>query len=109
MWRMEKPDILRYWQSLRGDAPIQAVPIPAGKRGSTFGDDGLRITGSREFIGSVIARLKDFMAYETPTTKLNLVYRQTPYRGTQTPDHSNNFVFYAQVKERTKKPAPSAG
>ena len=103
-WRMEKDQIVQYWQTLPQNAPITFDPIESGQRGSTFGEDGLRLTGSRRFIDSVLARVKDIMQYENPATKLSLVYRQVQYKGSQTPDKNSSFVFYAQVKKREKNP-----
>lgn len=103
MWRLDKDEAMRYWQSLRPDSPILFNPIEPGQRGSTFGEDGIRLTGSRKFIDSVIGRLKDIMQYENPSTKLNVVYRQVQYKGSNTPDKNSSFVFYTQVKSREKK------
>jgi hypothetical protein len=103
MWRLEKDQAMQYWQSLKPNSPILFDPIEPGKKGSTFGEDGLRLTGSRKFIDSVIGRLKDIMQYENPSTKLNVVYRQVQYKGSNTPDKNSSFVFYAQVKSRDKK------
>lgn len=103
MWRLEKDQAMQYWQSLKPNTPIFFDPIKNGQKGSTFGEDGLRLTGSRKFIDSVIGRLKDIMQYENPTTKLNVVYRQVQYKGSNTPDKNSSFVFYAQVKDRDKK------
>ena len=98
-WRMDKNQVLQYWQSLR-PGPIQFDAIQPGKKGSTFGEDGLRLTGSKAFIDSILARVKDIMQYESPHTKLNVVYRQVQYEGSQLPEKSTSFVFYAQVKSR---------
>lgn len=107
-WRMDKDQIRQYWQTLRPDGPIQFDAMEPGQKGSTFGEDGLRLTGSRKFIDSVLGRLKDIMQYENPATKLNLVYRQVQYKGSQTPDKNTSFVFYAQVKKREKPNTPGA-
>jgi hypothetical protein len=105
IWRMNKDQIMQYWQSLR-TGPIQFNPIKPDKKGSTFGEDGIRLTGSRTFIDSVLARLKDIMQYENPHTKLNLIYRQVQQKGIQTPEKSTSFVFYAQAKQRGNNPYP---
>lgn len=102
LWRMEKPDIMQHWQTLRPNTPIQFDPIDDQKKGSTFGEDGIRLTGSRAFIDSILGRLKDVMGYETPHTNLNVVYRQTAPKNINVPDNTHNFVFYAHVRERNK-------
>lgn len=114
-WRMEKDQIMQYWQQLRPNDPIAYDPMKPGQKGSTFGEDGLRLTGSRRFIDSVLGRVKDIMHFENPSTKLNVVYRQVQYRGkgvsadgneSQTPEKTSSFVFYAQVKSRDKPQMP---
>ena|SRR6185437_6241543 len=102
-WSMDKDQIMQYWQNLNPSTPVFFDPIEPGKRGSTFGEDGLRLTGSRRFIDSVLGRLKDIMQYENPSTKLSLTYRQVEYRGNQTPNKSTSFVFYAQAKKREEQ------
>jgi hypothetical protein len=104
-WKMPKAEIMQYWSALR-DQPIQVDPIPRDHKGSTYGMDGIRITGSRKFIDSVVSRLKDFLSYENQHSKLQLIYKQTQYKETQLPN-PNSFVFYVQVHERPlPKPKP---
>jgi hypothetical protein len=103
-WTASKKQILQYWKSLRTDIPIVIRPIPYEHRGSTYGEDGIRITGSPQFIFSVLSKLKGFLVYETKSTKLAVVYRQT-----QSPskllsgEAKNSYVFYLSTKERGKK------
>lgn len=98
-WKATKEEIFQYWQSLQPDSPIAVVPIAYKHAGSTYGQDGVRVTGSREFIGTVIARLKEFLNFETPNSKLQLVYRETESKN-QIEDQNKTYVFYVQVKER---------
>jgi hypothetical protein len=100
-WKASKKQIMQYWQTLRSDQLILMRPIPSGHTGSTYGEDGIRITGSPQFIGSVLSKLKDLMAYENPQTKLGLVYRQS-----NSPSHTSinavktSYAFYLQARER---------
>lgn len=99
LWRANKKDILSYWKNLRPDIPLAIQPLPYGQSGTTYGKDGIRITGSQQFITSVLPRLKEFLQFESPNSKLQVVYRQTDT--SKTGDHSgNSFAFYIQVKER---------
>jgi len=105
-WKATKDQIISYWHSLRDDSPIAIKPIPYEHTGSTYGEDGVRLTGSPEFIASMLPRLRELLAYETPSTKLALVYRETesPSKialGTS----KTSYVFYLQVKERGQKGA----
>lgn len=104
-WKASKKQIMQYWQTLRSDQPILMRPIPPGHTGSTYSEDGIRITGSPQFIGSVLSKLKDLMAYENPQTKLGLVYRQST-----SPSHTSinatktSYAFYLQAREREAAP-----
>lgn len=102
VWSMNKDDTLKYWQVLKPNSPIIVDPIPANHKGSTYGQDGIRLTGSRRFIDAVLGRIKDIIQYENPNTKLNLVYRQHQYRGISQSPEKIAFVFYAQVRNRDK-------
>jgi hypothetical protein len=99
-WKLSKPEIISYWKSIRYDLPIVVSPIRAEKKGSTYNDDGIRITGSKQFIDSVLGKLKDLLRYENLQTKLDLVYRQTQYKGTEIPESNQSFAFYVQVRNR---------
>jgi len=102
-WKATKADVLEFWKRTRPDAPIMMTPIPYEHKGSTYQKDGVRVTGSKEFIASTIARLKEFIAYENPETKLMLVYRET--QPAINPGDHATYVFYLQTKQRGKKTA----
>lgn len=99
-WKATKDEIIRLWQSLRPDMPIQMTPVRYDHKGTTYAEDGVRITGSKEFISSVLPRLKEFMNFESPTTKLQLVYRETDSPSQSFVDNKTSFVFYIQARER---------
>lgn len=100
-WSAGKEDIIRLWKSLNPDIPLKVNPIKKTHKGSTYGEDGVRITGSPEFISSVLSKLKPFLNYETQSTKLAVSYRET-----QSPSQvekgnlKKSYVFYVQIKER---------
>lgn len=102
LWSAKKSEILDWWSKLKPDQPIMPDPIPHSREGSTYGWDGIRITGSKEFIASVMSRFKDFAYQENPATKLKLAFRQVEDKYTQTPDQSR-FVFYAHAAQRAPK------
>lgn len=100
-WKASKEEILAFWQKLRPDTPIQMKPIEYTHKGSTYGEDGLRITGSPQFISSVIARLKEFLQFETPSTKLAVSYRETESPSkVQMGQSKTSYVFYVAAKQR---------
>ena len=104
-WKVTKPEILDYWKKLRTNTPILMKPIDPMHKGSTYGEDGLRITGSPQFIGSVLSRLKELVNYENPYTKLSVIYRQIQPHGAPSNYEPNktSYVFYASTKKREIK------
>lgn len=104
VWHAKKKDILKFWRTLPGVSdqkpiPIKAKPIPYNYEGSTYNQDGVRITGSAEFINTVLPKVKDFLSYENPNSKLSLIYRETTPEG-QRSGGDRSFAFYIKVKER---------
>jgi len=103
-WSASKTDIIKFWRNLQTTSPIQAKPILYNHKGSTYGEDGIRITGSPQFITSVISKLKDFLGYEGPNTKLAISYRETESPSkSAVGQNKTSFVFYIAVKERGKQ------
>lgn len=101
LWKASKEDIISLWKGLRSNTPIMVKPIPYDHTGSTYGEDGVRVTGSPQFINSVIPRLKEFLNYESPRTKLAVSYRQTTSPSQLSMgQNKTSYVFYIQVKER---------
>lgn len=102
-WSAKKPQILQTWQNLRPDQPIYMTPMSkqgTGGESHSYGEDGIRITGSWNFIASVMGRIKDIMAYENPHSKLRLVLRGVD-KNKGNPNR-NSFVFYVNLENRSK-------
>lgn len=100
-WKASKEEIMGFWKNLRPDVPIAIKPIDYQHKGSTYGEDGLRLTGSPQFIASVLGRLKEFLNFETPSTKLAISYRQTESPSkTAMGESKTSYVFYLQAKNR---------
>lgn len=100
-WKASKQDILNFWRGIGANIPLQLKAIDYEHEGSTIQEDGIRITGSKEFITSVLSRLKDFLSLENPETKLMVAYRQSPK--SFIPGNKNSYIFYLQAKKRGKK------
>lgn len=100
-WKASKEDILNFWKGIGANIPLQLKAIDYEHEGSTIQEDGIRITGTKEFITSVLSRLKDFLTYENPDTKLMVAYRQSPK--SFMPGNKNSYIFYLQAKKRGKK------
>jgi hypothetical protein len=102
VWSAKKPEIMQMWQNLRPDMPINITPMAkkdaGGGGSSSYGEDGIRITGSWPFIASILGRLKEILGYEGQQTKLRLVFRGVD-KSRSSPD-KEAFVFYMNVDER---------
>lgn len=103
-WKATKDEIIQFWTNLRADTPIAIDPISYDHKGSTYKQDGVRITGSKEFIATTLARLKEFLGFEGTSSKLMLVWRETERQ--QSPEDKPTYVFYVQVKERGQAKTP---
>jgi hypothetical protein len=103
LWSAKKPEILQMWTNLRQDTPIVMTPITDNKDASgehsTYGEDGIRITGSWYFISSILSRLKEIIAYENPQKKLRLVFRGVDKSRASRPDRQS-YVFYCNLENR---------
>ena len=51
-WKASKDEIVTFWKSVAGNSPIQLKPISYNHKGTTIQEDGIRITGTKEFITS---------------------------------------------------------
>lgn len=99
-WKAKKQEIQGFWAGLKPNLPLKLEPIPYDHKGSTILQDGIRITGSKEFIASVLSRLKEFLFYENPNSKLVISYRQQAKSLVQ--GNRDSYLFYLQVKNRGK-------
>lgn len=105
VWSAKKADILRMWRNLKDDLPITLTPMsekPEGVERSSYGEDGIRITGSFPFIMSVLGRLKQIISFENQNTKLRLIFRGIDKSRDVRPDRQT-FVFYINLENRGKK------
>lgn len=101
-WSASKAEIMDMWKKLSPTTPIYLTPMYKRSDGSTksYGEDGVRITGSWHFIASVLGRLKELIGYENQQTKLRLIFRGVDQNKGR-PDR-NSYVFYLNSEERGK-------
>lgn len=105
VWSAKKAEILQMWRGLKDNTPIIIQPMmekPEGVEKSSYGEDGVRITGSYSFIMSILSRIKEIIGYENPDTKLRLVFRGVDSDRQVRPDRQS-FVFYINLEKRSKK------
>jgi hypothetical protein len=98
-----KEEIVNIWKNLKPNQPIYLVPVndtnASVTNKSSFGEDGIRVTGSWQFISSVLSRLKDVLSYENERTKLRLVFRGVDASKNPKPDRQS-YVFYLHLQNR---------
>jgi hypothetical protein len=103
-WSAKKAEVLDIWKKLRPNLPVYIQPMKDGGDGgpsrSSYGEDGIRITGSWQFIASVLARLKDLLPFENDNTKLKLVFRGID--GNKSIPNRQTFAFYLNLQNRSK-------
>ena len=99
MTRYNKKDALAHWRSLPTGAPLKPYAIPYEHTGSTYGHDGIRIEGSREFIDAVLGRLKDLLVCENTDTRFGLNYQAVQPRPGK-PASGGDWVCYVKIHER---------
>ncbi len=73
-------------------------PVPYRHQGSTYDQDGIRITGSRAFIDAVLSRLTDLLAFENGRTRLQVSYQEATDKDSGDP--LGSWSCYVQVHER---------
>ena len=102
-WKASKDEVIDHWRKLPPSlAMSQMRSVPPNHKGPTMSFDGLRITGSSQWVDFVLSRLKEVLNYETEEggqTRLQVIYKQIVDNKTQQPV-PQSFVFYLQVKQR---------
>lgn len=94
---------MKTWAGIRPNLPILITPMDSsGENHNSYGDDGIRITGTWAFISSILSRLKDVMYHENPNTRLRLVLRGIDSSRDARPDR-NSYVFYLNLQKRGQR------
>ena len=98
IWTAKKEDIIEYWEKLN-PSKIIVDPINKDHKGSTFSEDGIRITGEPKFIYSVLSHLKEFLNFEDEKTSLIVKFKETKNKNSKKP-FKKSYSFYIQVKNK---------
>jgi len=96
---MNKAEILEHWSKLEANQKLNVAPTPYKHQGSTYMMDSIRITGSQEFIDSVLSRIKDVLQYENCDNRLGLSYQQSKDKDTGI-ELTDAWNCYIQVHQR---------
>ncbi len=101
VWSAKKDQVIQFWKNLRPNTPIYLVPMAEKPDGGTksYGEDGIRISGSWNFISSILSRLKELLNYESPNTKLRLIFRGVDKTKMARSDRES-YVFYLNLEKR---------
>jgi hypothetical protein len=95
---MYKDEFINHWTSIKPNQEIKISPVAYKHEGSTYAEDGIRITGSTQFIDSILSRIKDLLDYEADGTRLQVVYKESQDR--ETKESLDSWNCYIQVHER---------
>ena len=95
---MKKHEILAHWEGLEPNQEVAMSEVPYKHKGSTYDQDGIRLTGSKRFIDSVLSNLKGLLDYENGESRLQVVYQESRDRDTQ--GLTGTYNCYIQVHER---------
>jgi len=95
---VEKKPFLKHWTKLRANQKLDPRPVRYSHEGSTYAEDGIRITGSKAFVDSVLSRLKDLLKFESDTTRLQVVYKKSTDR--ESGRTMSSYNCYVQVHQR---------
>jgi hypothetical protein len=95
---MKKAEILSHWKSLSHRLALMPRPVSYRHQGSTYDQDGIRVTGSRAFIDAVLSRLTDLLTFENGRTRLQVSYQPATDKESGRP--LGSWSCYVQVHER---------
>lgn len=99
-WKASKKQVVQHWKSISPNTPLGLVKsIPFKHKGKTMNYDGVRVTGSANFINYVMSRIKDLTNYENKKTRLEVLFKQQVNKKLDAPV-PDAYTFYAQVKQR---------
>jgi len=79
---MKKKQMLIHWKGLPENQAVSPQAVAYKHEGTTYDEDGIRITGSQAWIDSVLSRLKGMLEYENGSTRLQVVYKPSTDRHT---------------------------
>lgn len=100
-WKAKKADVVNHWKNLPSNLQINMQPVSKMHRGTRFKSDGLRITGSPQFINSVLSRIKDISSSEEKSdVRLDVEYRQIVSKFDKL-NYSPSYVFYCHLVNKS--------
>ena len=95
---MKKSEFIEYWQGVEEGQELRPAAVAYKHEGSTYAEDGIRITGSKEWIEQVLSHLKALLEFEGLVTRLQVNYQEAKDKETGLP--LGSYCCYVQVHER---------
>ena len=101
--QLTKSNLLSTWKTLEPCENLLSVmtPLPAKHKGKTFGLDGVRIDGSKEFVFAVMSRLQDLISGENQVTRLQLAMQNCDNAEGDFNKGNGGYVCYIRLHCRT--------
>lgn len=101
--QLRKANLLQTWKDLPNCENLltNMQPLPPKHEGKTFGLDGIRIDGSKEFIFNVMSRLKDIIDGENQVTRLQLAMQNCDNAEGDFNKGNGGYVCYIRLHCRT--------
>ena len=98
---LPKADVLERWAALPAGKTITMVAMPAGKGGSSYEEDSIRLTGSLKFIDAVLSNLKSLVRLDNTQTRLDITFTEQKAReGGQR--RAGKYVVYLKLVEKVR-------
>jgi hypothetical protein len=95
---IRKADSMELWENLEPNRTLYPRAIPYKHKGTTINEDGIRITGTRAWIESVLSRLMPLREFENDMTRIGIAYSEITDKETQRP--TGFYRCTVQVHER---------
>lgn len=108
--QLRKASLLQTWRKLEPVDNLLSVmnPLPPKHEGKTFGLDGIRIDGSKEFVLAVMSRLKDLINGENQVTRLQLAMQNCDNAEGDFNKGNGGYVCYIRLHCRTAQGAATS-
>ena len=98
---LPKADLLERWQQLPAGKTLAMEAVAAGKGGSSYEEDSIRLTGSLKYIDSVLSNLRGLLRFENTKTRLDVAFSQQKDKVTRQP-RPGKYVCYIKVVEKVR-------
>ena len=108
--QLRKSSLLQTWRKMEPVDNLLSVmtPLPPKHEGKTFGLDGVRIDGSKEFVFAVMSKLKDLIDGENQVTRLQLAMQNCDNAEGEFNKGNGGYVCYIRLHSRTMQGAATS-